>query len=109
MGEGRTEAAQPGDAELLSAGRHPPAERGDTAEHAGQVGRLHPQTAPVRTQQTQEALLISTHYLHIKLIIAMKLYKLMTINEIAIHIDDECKAKDLSRVRMRIYEDGLPG
>lgn len=38
----------------------------------------------------------------------MKLYKLMTINDIAIHIDEGSRAKDLSRVRMRICENGLP-
>jgi len=35
-----------------------------------------------------------------------KLYKHMSLEAIAIELDDGCEAKDLSRVNFRVFEDG---
>jgi hypothetical protein len=37
-----------------------------------------------------------------------KLYKLMIIENITIEPDETCHAKDISRVKMKICEDGDP-
>ena len=32
-----------------------------------------------------------------------KLYKLLTVTNISIELDDPCEAKDISRVRLKMY------
>ena len=39
----------------------------------------------------------------------MKTYKMMLVDNIAIEIDEGCRAKDVSRVRMKVKEDGEDG
>lgn len=39
----------------------------------------------------------------------MKTYKMMIVDNIVIEIDEGCQAKDISRVRMKILEDGETG